>query len=233
MGDRCDERSPLLPSPFAVATGLRSASRRAEIKQVIPKLMLSAASAAEDPRSSSSDRTGALKSLNALEIAVIANAKRFLSQHIVQKIITGLWHGEIVFWDSVSADSTKKPRYYNPRTADLYSRLRVPKYLKAWEVAFFISFLILYYSVVLERSFTTIPKVEVVFYVWLAAFLWDEVQEWGDGGILYLSDFWNLFDMIMIGIGIVFAILRKYVSWTLHLPLLTGQHRRRRHLDRK
>lgn len=154
------------------------------------------------------DRTGALKSLNALEIAVIADAKRFLSQHIVQKIITGLWHGDIVFWDSVSVNSTKKPRYYDPQSADLYSRLRVPKYLKAWEVAFFICFLILYYSVVLERSFTSIPLVEVVFYLWLVAFLWDEIQEWGDAGIFYLSDFWNLFDMVMIGIGVLFAILR-------------------------
>jgi hypothetical protein len=210
--EESDELSPLIPGPVGISNGLRSASRRAEMQQVIPKLTLSAASTAEDPRAGIPDRTGHLKSLNALEIAVIANAKRFLSQHLVQKIITGLWHGDIVFWDSVSAHSTKKPRYYNPNTADLYSRLRVPKYLKAWEVAFFISFLILYYSVVVERSYTSIPLVECVFYVWLMAFLWDEIQEWGDAGIFYLSDFWNLFDMVMIGIGIVFAILREYIS---------------------
>lgn len=205
--EESDELSPLLPGPYSVSNGLRSSVRLNEIQQVIPKLTLSSTTAAEDPRSGTSDRTGALKSLNALEIAVIANAKRFLSQHIVQKIITGLWHGDIVFWDSVSVDSTKKPRYYDPDTADLYSRLRVPKYLKAWEVAFFICFLVLYYCVVVERSFTTIPVVEVIFYIWLVAFLWDEVQEWGDAGIFYLSDFWNLFDIVMISIGVVFAIL--------------------------
>lgn len=208
--EESDELSPLLPGPLAVSNGLRSSSRIAEMQQVIPRLTLSSTSAAEDPRAGISDRTGALKTLNALEIAVIANAKRFLSQHIIQKIITGLWHGDIVFWDSVSVNSTKKPRYYDPQVADLYSRLRVPKYLKAWEVAFFISFLILYYSVVLERSFGSIPLVEAVFYIWLVAFLWDELQEWGDAGIFYLSDFWNLFDMIMIGIGIVFAVLREF-----------------------
>ena len=209
IDEELDERSPLLPNPVGVGLRLRSAARRAEMRHVIPKLKLSSAAAGEDPRKGTHGRTGALKDLNALEIAVIANAKRFLSQHIVQKIITSLWHGEIVFWDSVSANATRKPRYYNVHASDPFSRLRVPKYLKAWEVAFFIIFLILYYSVVLERSHHHIPVIEIVFYVWLLAFLWDEIQEWGDAGIFYMADFWNLFDMSMLGIGIVFAVLRK------------------------
>lgn len=198
-----------MPNSVGVGLGLRSSTRRAEIRQVIPKLTLSSEAAVEDPREGAEDRTGALKDLNALEIAVIANAKRFLSQYIVQKIITGLWHGEIIFWDSVSVDATKKPRFYNMHTADPYSRLRVPKYLKAWEGFFFVMFLILYYSVVIERSHLRIPVVEIVFYVWLLAFLWDELQEWSDAGIFYMADFWNIFDMIMLGIGICFATLRK------------------------
>lgn len=209
INEESDERSPLLPNPIGVSLGLRSAARRTEMKHVIPRLKLSAAAVGEDPRKGTHDCTGVLKDLNALEIAVIANAKRFLSQYIVQKIITSLWHGEIVFWDSVSANATREPRYYNVRTADPFSRLRVPKYLKAWEVAFFIAFLVLYYCVVLERSHSHIPVVEDVFYIWLLAFLWDEIQEWGDAGIFYMADFWNLFDMSMLGIGIVFAVLRK------------------------
>lgn len=46
------------------------------------------------------DPTKPFVTLNALEIAAVADAKRFLSQHVVQKIITGIWHGDIVFWDS-------------------------------------------------------------------------------------------------------------------------------------
>lgn len=34
--------------------------------------------------------------LNALEIATIAHAKRFLSQRVVQKVVDGIWKGEIV-----------------------------------------------------------------------------------------------------------------------------------------
>lgn len=47
------------------------------------------------------DPTKPFVTLNALEIAAVADAKRFLSQHVVQKIISGIWNGDIVFWESV------------------------------------------------------------------------------------------------------------------------------------
>lgn len=53
--------------------------------------------------------------LNALEIATIAHAKRFLSQRVVQRVVDGIWKGEIVFWDSLTVNSTKKPHTYNTR----------------------------------------------------------------------------------------------------------------------
>ncbi|KAF5231601.1 hypothetical protein FAUST_9163 [Fusarium austroamericanum] len=155
------------------------------------------------------DPTSSFKNLNALEIAAIADAKRFLSQHIVQKIITAIWSGDIVFWDSLSVHSTKKVRFYNPRTADPFSRLRVPKYLKSWEVVFFCIFLALYYSVLIMRDESRITIPEVVLFLWIAAFFYDELSEWLDAGsIFYATDIWNLFDMIMITIGFAFAILR-------------------------
>lgn len=175
----------------------------------MPKITFSSNESVESggSRSGVVDSAKTFKSLNALEIAGIAGAKRFLSQNIVQKIITSIWDGEIVFWDTISGNSVMKPRYYNPRTADPYSRLRVPKYLKTWEILFFIAFLCLYYSVVLKREMGSIPFVEVVFYIWLASFLLDEIQQWADAGLFYLSDLWNIFDIGMITLGIVFAIL--------------------------
>ena len=156
------------------------------------------------------DPTAAFKNLNALEIAAIANAKRFLSQHVVQKIITGIWNGDIVFWDTLSVNSVKKPRYYNPRTSDPFSRLRVPKYLKTWEVLFFVVFLCLYYSILITRDDTRITATEIVLFIWIAAFFYDELSEWIDAGsIFYATDIWNLFDMTMILIGFLFAVLRE------------------------
>ena len=53
--------------------------------------------------------------LNALEIATIAGAKKFLSQKAVQKIIDGIWSGDIVFWHSLNIHSEKKAQLYDQR----------------------------------------------------------------------------------------------------------------------
>lgn len=164
----------------------------------------------EDEEDNEPDPTRAFKNLNALEIAAIANAKRFLSQHIVQKIITAMWSGDLIFWDSLSVHSVKKPRFYNPRTADPFSRLRVPKYLKSWEVLFFSIFLGLYYLVLVTRDEARITIPEVILFIWIAAFFYDELSEWLDAGsIFYATDIWNVFDMIMIIIGFAFAVLSE------------------------
>jgi hypothetical protein len=164
------------------------------------------------------DPTAPFIHLNALEIAAIADAKRFLSQHIVQKIVTGIWNGDIVFWDSLSIHSVKKPRFYNPHTADPFSRLRVPKYLKAYEVMFFGTFLCLYYSVLIGQNRYAITPLEVLLYFWFAAFFYDEISEYVDAGsIFYAADVWNVFDMIMIAIGAIFAIMSMFLQSDLHV----------------
>ncbi|KAF4218383.1 hypothetical protein CNMCM8980_002591 [Aspergillus fumigatiaffinis] len=147
--------------------------------------------------------------LNALEIAAIAHAKKFLSQKAVQRVIDDIWNGEIVFWDSLSVHSKKKPQFFNKRTADPYSRLRVPMYRKAFEAAFFVSFLFLYYAVLVERKPTGIGIFETLMYVWIAAFAYDELSGMADAGmLLYQMDFWSLWNMGIIAIGLAFVIVR-------------------------
>lgn len=51
--------------------------------------------------------------LNALEIATIAQAKMFLSQRVVQRVVNDIWNGRIVFWDSLTVHSKKKPQLFN------------------------------------------------------------------------------------------------------------------------
>jgi hypothetical protein len=186
----------------------RNPMRRSQLLESVSKLTMSRH--ATDIEDQEGDPTAPFIHLNALEIAAIADAKRFLSQHIVQKIITGIWNGDIIFWDRLSASSKKKPRFYNPHAADPFSRLRVPKYLKAYEVAFFSGFLLLYYGVLIEQNRYAITSLEIALYIWFAAFFYDEVSEYIDAGsIFYAADVWNLFDMIMIAIGIVYFILSE------------------------
>ncbi|KAL6236795.1 hypothetical protein BDW75DRAFT_249788 [Aspergillus navahoensis] len=151
--------------------------------------------------------------LNALEIATIAHAKKFLSQKVVQKVVNDIWNGEIVFWDSLSVHSTKKPQRFNKRTADPYSRLRVPVYRKAFEAVFFVSFLLLYYAVLLERNPTRVGNFEAVLYVWIAAFAYDELSGLVDSGMLfYQMTFWNLWDLCIIGTGFVFVVTKPRIG---------------------
>lgn len=120
--------------------------------------------------------------LNAVEIAVVAEAKKFLSQKPVQKIINGIWRGDIVFWETLSVHSVKKAKIYNKRRADPYSRLRVPRYLKVFEVIFFGLFLAFYYGVLTHRSVWRVTVDEIFLYIWIAGFAYNEVGELLDAG---------------------------------------------------
>ncbi len=190
-----DEHSALLAQvwtggsvrPPLNQTGSR---KRNLLLQSISRLTMSM-TADDDDDDEDDDPAASFTNLNALEIAAIADAKRFLSQNVVQKIVTGIWNGDIIFWDNLSVHSVKKPRFYNPTTADPFSRLRVPKYLKAFEVLFFASFLFLYYAVLVERDPYQISTLEIFLYLWFAAFTYDELSEWIDAGsVFYAADVW-------------------------------------------
>lgn len=159
-------------------------------------------------------RFGSLKSqcenLSALEIAAVGGAKKFLSQRPVQKVINGLWRGDIVFWETLSVNSVKRPRKYNRRQADPFSRLRVPRYLKIFETLFFAVFLGLYYAVLVHREEKRVTAPEILLYFWIASFAYDEFADWIDAGqtSFYASDFWWTWDISIVVVGMVFCALR-------------------------
>jgi hypothetical protein len=101
------------------------------------------------------DREHSLSSfagLTGLEIASVANCKKFLSQRVVQKIVNAIWKGEIMFWESLAPTSKKRPHFYSKKTADIFTRLRVPRYIKTFEVLFVAIFLFLFCCVLVERN---------------------------------------------------------------------------------
>lgn len=157
------------------------------------------------------DLTSPFVGLNALEIAAVADAKGFLSQRVVQKIVNGIWCGDIMFWDSLNVRTKKKAQRYNKKKADPYSRLRVPQYQKVFEALFFASFLALYYAVLVERNPRHITVTEVLLYLWIASFAYEEFGEFTDAGTLfYAADFWSLWDLAIIGVGAAFLISSRY-----------------------
>ena len=107
LSNMIDERSSLLK-------GQRLSPRKfARLQQ--PELLHTQRSGSSTPTSFDKDQTSAFVGLNALEIAAIANAKKFLSQPVVQKIVNGIWSGDIIFWESLSIHTKKKAQLYNTR----------------------------------------------------------------------------------------------------------------------
>ncbi|KAK7734925.1 hypothetical protein SLS53_007702 [Cytospora paraplurivora] len=197
QSEEVDENTALLaqtwPGTFESAkTALTSTgtNKRYQLLKSISRLTITYDE--DEDEDQDEDPTKPFVTLNALEIAAVADAKRFLSQHVVQKIITGIWHGDIVFWDKLAVDSVKRPRFYSKATTDPFSRLRVPRYLKTFEVVFFMAFLFLYYTVLVERNPEKISVNEVLLYIWFAAFSYDELSEYVDAGsIFYATDTLN------------------------------------------
>lgn len=51
---------------------------------------------------------------------------------------------------------------------------------------------------------------EVLLYIWIAAFAYDEFGEFRDAGrLFYAADFWSIWDLGIIGIGVTFFLVRK------------------------
>ncbi|KAF2451365.1 hypothetical protein P171DRAFT_515399 [Karstenula rhodostoma CBS 690.94] len=164
-----------------------------------------------DMSSGQSDEFAAqFENLSALEIAAVSDSKKFLRQRPVQKIINGLWKGDIVFWDTLGVNSVKEPKFYNRRRADPFCRLRVPRYLKIFETLYSATFLILYYIVLTHRSFSNVTPAEALLYVWIAGFAYDEFGEFNDAGQVsfYTAGLWGAWDLSIVLVGIVFCALR-------------------------
>ena len=117
FGDPFSENTPLLPSFHSACTAVSGAASRdadssSETYQADSETLEREAHEAE---SEANDPTKSLVGLNALEIAVVANAKKFLSQQRVQRVVQDIWDGNIIFWESLSVNAVKKARIYNKR----------------------------------------------------------------------------------------------------------------------
>lgn len=129
--------------------------------------------------------------LNTLEIAAVSGAKKFLSQRAIQDVVDGIWRGDIVFWDCLAVSTVKKPRFHSRRTGDPWCRLRVPRYVKTFEILFFVCFLALFYVVSLQRVMHSVTVWEVLFYVFVLGFAFDELDDFVESGAyFYSTDIW-------------------------------------------
>jgi hypothetical protein len=165
--------------------------------------------------------------ISALEIAIQAEAKRFLAHPAVVKILEEIWHGSIMFQSSIhklhrvrfaNEEEVLAAGYgrrgpgvpYRYEEASLFklSRLRVPRYRHALNL-FSFSILLMLYMLVLSRQRMEVTAVEVVFALWSLGFMLDEIVGFTDVGFtLYVMSLWNLFDLIILMLLLAYGATR-------------------------
>ncbi|KAH8201248.1 hypothetical protein TruAng_004565 [Truncatella angustata] len=101
---------------------------------------------------------------------------------------------------------------YNPHNASpmKLSRLRVPRYRQFFSTCSLFILICLYLAVLVERS-NRITSLELVFWFWSAGFMLDEVVGFNEQGFsLYIMSFWNIFDIGILLLLVIFYCMRIY-----------------------
>ena len=114
--------------------------------------------------------------------------------------------------DPISVATRRSVTLYDPRDASLFklSRLRVPRYRQFLSTCSFAILLGLYLAVLIERSLK-ISALEVVFWVWSAGFMLDEIVGFNEQGFsLYIMSFWNAFDLGILLLLVCYYLMRLY-----------------------
>lgn len=101
---------------------------------------------------------------------------------------------------------------YDPRTASPFklSRLRVPRYRHLLSTCSLVILIGLFLAVLGQRS-SKITSLELLFWFWSAGFMLDEIVGFNEQGFsLYIMSFWNIFDLGILLLLIVYYCMRIY-----------------------
>lgn len=175
--------------------------------------------------------------ISCIEVAIRASAKRYLAHPLVVVHLEAIWKGTIVFHSAADSMHRRRPTIsataygtnahnarliastsnriatiYNPAEASLFklSRLRVPRYRNLLSTISFAILLLLFISVLENKSLDVTP-LELVFWAWTAGYMLDEVIGFNEQGFsLYLASFWNMFDIGILILLFIQLCMRLY-----------------------
>lgn len=174
--------------------------------------------------------------ISALELAIVCDARKFLSCTPVENVLTRIWEGKIVFWNEINTSSIKTPhlyqhpwgRRYSPlvedtnggnrssanTSYDIFARLRVPRYRAFFMMINYAILLNLFYALLFKTDgdLINVTWTEVILHIWFSGFALDEISQIRDAGSLghYTSDYWAMFDICIVSTYITFFVLRVW-----------------------
>lgn len=135
----------------------------------------------EDPEAGRSVGSNANNpSMSALEVAIVAEALKFIASPIVQSVLQDIWKGNVVLWGDLDINAStarKKPTIYSwRRTAWAgYARLRVPRYRFAFQVANFGVLSVLFLLTLMQGDRDHISVQEILLDIWFLGFAYSEL----------------------------------------------------------
>ncbi|KAF9266958.1 hypothetical protein L218DRAFT_921774 [Marasmius fiardii PR-910] len=169
---------------------------------------------ARQERESLDERVG-----NAIELAILGKAKRFIKSSVCQKVIGSIWSGKCVYQaessHSILSDTYKRNpiHFYDPHKAPLldHYRLKVPFIRSVLEYLNFLILFILFVFAVEQSEVDALNVSEVFFMVYAAGFTLEKVAAMQEHGItVYFKGTWNGFDLAFVTTYCIYAFLRLY-----------------------
>ncbi|KAK3395652.1 hypothetical protein B0T20DRAFT_41698 [Sordaria brevicollis] len=164
------------------------------------------------------------KTLPALEVAILSEAKIFLSSTSCQKIVDAIYEGRVIyspssFLDLIPDRYKQKPiSLYDPRDAPLLNqyRLIVPRTRNILEIIQFVILLALYLAFMSERDAATVTILEMCFTVYAFGWVLDQFATILEHGWhVYTQNLWSFLDVTFASIYWIYLILRVY-GWQTH-----------------
>ncbi|KAF8673472.1 Nonselective cation channel [Rhizoctonia solani] len=155
---------------------------------------------------------------NAIEMAIVGSAKRFIKSSACQKVIDAIYWGHIVYQassdHSILADTYKlKPiHFYDPHRAPLLNhyRLKVPVIRGVLEYINFVLLFVLFVVALELNEKSTINMPEGLFMIYGLGFVIEKLAAMQEHGIRL----WNGFDMAFVTVYFSYAGLRLYgIRW--------------------
>ncbi|KAJ8095307.1 hypothetical protein PM082_010530 [Marasmius tenuissimus] len=179
---------------------------------------------------------------NAIEIAIVGKAKRFLNSSACQKIIDSIWRYGFLVWvpfhvstsfnsgkivyqaqssHSILSDTYKRNpiHFYDPHKAPLldHYRLKVPFIRSVLEYVNFLILFVLFVFAVETSERDTLNISEILFMVYAAGFTLEKVAAMQEHGIrVYFKGTWNGFDLAFVTAWCPYAFLRLYGVYHHH-----------------
>ncbi|KAH7318396.1 nonselective cation channel [Stachybotrys elegans] len=172
-------------------------------------------------------RSGDERKLTALELAILSEAKTFISSTGCQRVVDAVYHGRIVY-TPVSMVDILPDHYvhqpvslYNPSKAPLlnHHRLIVPRLRNFIGIAQFLVLTTLYVLTLLHRNSDTLVIYETIFVIYTAGWV---VEEFADivehGWDLHAHSLWSFLDITFTSIFFVYLVARvvDFASGTIH-----------------